>query len=120
MSETDQNETGAQRLVIEAVDKMYAGLAARIADIRADVRALEISQRANMDNVERRLGDRIDGLEKSIGHRVDGLESRIGRLEDEDKRILRENVKAGGLSGGVVGALVTGGIEIVKAIAGKV
>ncbi|MDR2924971.1 MAG: hypothetical protein LBU76_03330, partial [Azoarcus sp.] len=66
---------------------------ARIDDIRADVRSLEASQRRSMENIETRLT-----------HRIDGLEARVGQLEQEDKNFLKSSSKAGGVSGGVVGA----------------
>jgi hypothetical protein len=107
-------------LLTGTVQALHATLTTRIDDIRADVRALEISQRASMENIETRLSQRITGLEASIGHRVDGLETRVGKLEEEDKNFLKASSKAGGVSGGVVGALVAGGVELVKILSGRV
>jgi hypothetical protein len=121
--QTHLNDTSVAHqlgLLTGTVQSLHAALTTRIDDIRADVRALEVSQRASMENIESRLSQRITGLEASIGHRVDGLESRVGRLEEEDKNFLKASSKAGGVSGGVVGALVSGGIELIKVIGGKV
>jgi hypothetical protein len=107
-------------LLTGTVQSLHAALTTRIDDIRADVRALEASQRASMENIENRLLHRITGLETTIGHRVDGLETRVGRLEEEDKNFLKASSKAGGVSGGVVGAMVSGGIELIKVLSGKV
>ena len=107
-------------LLTGTVQSLHAALTTRIDDIRADVRALEASQRASMENIENRLLHRITGLETTIGHRVDGLETRVGRLEEEDKNFLKASSKAGGVSGGVVSVMVSGGIELIKVLSGKV
>lgn len=106
-------------LLTGTLREFHAGISARIDDIRADVRSLEAAQRRGLENVETRLTARIDGLETSIGRRVDGLEFRVVKLEEEDKNFLKANTKAGGISGGVVGALVSGGIELVKLIGSR-
>ncbi|MCL1860983.1 MAG: hypothetical protein FWG52_05545 [Proteobacteria bacterium] len=103
-------------LLTGTVQQLHAALTTRIDDIRSDVRSLEASQRRSMENIESRLTQRIDGLEKNVGRRIDGLETRVGDLEKEDKSRLKNNSKAGGVSGGVVAALVAGAVEVIRII----
>lgn len=102
-----------------SVRELHSSLSSRIDDIRADVRALAVSQQQEINQVEQRLTRRIEGLESCIGGRVDRLENRIVKLEDEDKNFLKASSKAGGVSGGVVGALVAGGVELIKHLAAR-
>jgi hypothetical protein len=91
----------------------------QIASIRTDIRQMDSSQRVAMDSMENRIMNRIGGLESTFNQRVGGLETRVTKLEDEDKNIIRSNAKAGGVTGGITGALVAGGVELIKAFAGK-
>jgi len=110
--------TGTVQQLHSTIQQLHGALTARIDDIRADVRLLEASQRRAVEKTEERLTQRIDGLEKNVGRRIDGLETRVNVLEEDDKKRLKSNSKAGGVSGGVVGVLVAGAIELLK-LAGK-
>jgi len=107
-------------LLTGTVQQLHSALTTQIEHIRTDVRSLEDKQSRALISIEGRLTHRIDGLEKSIGHRIDGLEVRVGKLEEEDKNFLKASSKAGGVSGGVAGVVVTGAIELIKILSTKV
>ena len=106
-------------LLTGTMREMHTGMTMRLDDIRTDMQRLENSQRTGMEAIEQRLTHRIDGLERNIGRRIDGLENRVGKLEEEDKNFLKVSSKAGGVSGGVTAAIVSGGLEIIKQVAGR-
>ena len=108
-----------------SVQALHQGLVARIEDMRADIRRLEVNQNDRMDRIEDGLGQRIDNVEANVGQRVtdisdainkriDGLGSRVTNLEAEDKKIIEKVAKQAAMGGGIGGALVTGAVEIIK------
>lgn len=99
-----------------AVQAMHQGLTARIEDIKADIRRMELAQSERMDRIEDSLGQRIDNLETSVGKRIDSLGTRVTNLEAEDKRLIEKTAKLSALGGGVGGALAAAAVELIKRI----
>lgn len=97
-----------------AVQAMHQGLTARIEDIKADIRRMELAQSERMDRIEDGFAKRLDGLEENVGKRIDGLSRRVNELEIEDKRLIEKTAKLGTLGGSVGGVLMSGLVEIVK------
>jgi uncharacterized protein YPO0396 len=97
-----------------AVNAMHQGLTARIEDIKADIRRLEVGQGERMDRIEDSLGKRIDNLETSVGKRIDGLGTRVANLEAEDKRLIEKTAKLSAVGGGIGGALAAAAVELIK------
>jgi len=110
-----------------SVQALHQGLTARIEDMRADIRRLDLPSNDRMnridDNLAQQIADqgaamnkRIDGLEKNVGDKISGLGTRVTALEAEDKKIIEKVATMSAMGGGVGGALVTAAVEILKRV----
>jgi archaellum component FlaC len=104
------------------VQTLQDGTYRRIDDIKAELRRLEESQTRGMAQLESRVTKNMDQLESRVSAQINGLGHRVDGLEEENKQqiadISKMSAKAGSISGGIGGVLVSGAVELVRVISG--
>lgn len=109
------------------VQAMHQGMTARLEDMRADIRRIDLASNDRMNRIEDNLvkqiagqgvvmNARIDGLEKTVGDRLSGLSTRVTSLESEDKKIIEKVARLSAIGGGIGGSLAAAVVEIIKHI----
>ncbi len=109
------------------VQAMHQGMTARLEDMRADIRRIDLASNDRMNRIEDNLAKqiagqgvvmntRIDGLEKTVGDRLIGLSTRVTSLETEDKKIIEKVARLSAIGGGIGGSLAAAIVEIIKHI----
>ena len=91
---------------------------AAIARLEARVDAAGDAQRQAAAELHRRIDDKYSGIQQHLerqAERLDKIEEKVGVAHDNALSALGMARNAGALSGGLVSALVQGGIEIAKA-----
>lgn len=107
------------------VQAMHQGMTARLEDMRADIRRIDMATNDRMNRIEDNLSKQIDAqgdafntqighLEKAVGDRITGLGTRVNTLETEEKRVIEKVARLSAMGGGIGGALAAGVVELIK------
>lgn len=98
-----------------SIEQVYAAIA-RL-EARADAAAS--AQQQAIEALHRRIDDKFSGIQAHLerqDERLGEIEKKVGVAHDNALKALGMARNAGALSGGLVSAVVQGGIEIAKAM----